>query len=134
VIRGLGRRIKDLTLLRVAWSDPMEERGPLAAAERRIPLITPPTSFTQEEHRIAIPEGYVAYGLSYECIERSPWSNYRCQVEQKDGALHCSRLIEHESADKLIPTDRFGEFKTYWSACARSDAMDIVLFKGSVPI
>jgi hypothetical protein len=129
---GLGRRIKDLILLRIPWSDLLEERGPLAAAERKIPLIPPPTSFTDEEHDIALPEEYVAYGLPYHCEETCAWSTYRCNVEQRGGVLVCSRLIQHGSDQKLVPTDRFPEFKRYWAACSKSDTVDVVLFKGNL--
>jgi hypothetical protein len=126
----LARRIKDLILLRVPWSDPLEERGPLAAAERKIPLIPPPTSFTDEEHEITLPDGYAAYGLPYHCPETCAWSTYQCSVEQRGGVLVCRRVLQHGSVEKTIPTERFAEFKRYWSACSKSDTVDVVLFKG----
>lgn len=124
------RQIEEIILFRIPWIGSMHTAGVVNVQKRTSALQTPnPIRFT-DYHKIEIPAGYQGYGLPYEHKLQCEWGNYRASVFVENSHLICKREVDHLGG--IVFEDQYQEFKEYWEACTRADALDVVLMKTHV--
>ena len=122
-----SRQIDEIILFRIPWLGSMQTVGVVNVQKRTSALQTPnPIRFT-DEHKIQIPSGYQGYGLPYEHKLECAWGRYQSTVFVENSHLICQREVDHRGG--IVFEDQYPEFKKYWEACTRADALDVVLMK-----
>lgn|GEM_PF-1151723 len=122
-----ARRIENLLLLRVPWSEPLDVIGPISAATRRFPLQMPQAHLQEERHVLQLPAGWTGYGLPFEMRRQCPWAAYENQIHLHGATLVCQRHMETRGG--IVPPDEFAGLKAFWETCARADQADVVLVR-----
>lgn len=124
-----SRQIKEIILFRIPWIGLMHSEGVVNVQKRTAALQTPnPVQFT-DYHKIAIPDGYEGYGLPYENKLECEWGCFEASVFVEKSHLICQRKVDHLGG--IVFADQYQEYKEYWEACTRADALDVVLTKPS---
>ncbi|WP_144981603.1 transglutaminase domain-containing protein [Gimesia aquarii] len=124
-----SRQIEDIILFRIPWIGSMHTVGLVNVQKRTSALQTPnPVRFT-DDHKIEIPAGYQGYGLPYSHELECKWGRYQASVFVEGSCLICKREVDHRGG--IVFENQYQEFKEYWEACTRADALDIVLMKKS---
>lgn len=122
-----SRQIEEIILFRIPWIGSMHTAGVVNVQKRTSALQTPnPIRFT-DYHKIEIPAGYQGYGLPYEHQLQCKWGCYQASVFVENSHLICQRKVDHLGG--IVFEDQYQEFKEYWEACTRADALDVVLMK-----
>lgn len=122
-----GRRIQDILLFRIPWSEPIQTSGPVSATHRIQPLAAPGVMGTSERYEIDVPEGFAGYGLPYHTEEECQWGRYCCRITTENSRLVAERTVDYLGG--IVSPEQFAEFKRFWETCARADAADVVLMK-----
>jgi len=125
-----SRQIKEIILFRIPWIGSMHSAGVVNVQKRTTALQTPnPVRFT-DYHKIAIPDGYQGYGLPYKNKLRCEWGSYEASVFVEKSHLICQRKVDYLGG--IVFEDQYQEYKEYWEACTRADALDVVLMKPDI--
>ncbi|WP_298861068.1 DUF3857 domain-containing protein [uncultured Gimesia sp.] len=125
-----SRQIKEIILFRIPWIGAMHSAGVVNVQKRTSALQTPtPVRFT-DYHKIEIPSGYQGYGLPYEHKLQCEWGRYEASIFVENSHLICQRKVDHLGG--IVFEDQYQEYKAYWEACTRADALDVVLMKPSI--
>lgn len=134
VLPAVGRRVRDLMLLRLPWAEQLALVGPLASTTRDVPLLSPLAQRRSERQEIALPEGHTAYALPFEHRECNQWMSYQLRIEQVDGRLIATRQVEYAAGPQLISPEEYPAFRAAWGRCARADVTDIVLYSADAAL
>lgn len=124
-----ARQIEQIILFRIPWIGTMHTAGVINVQKRNSALQTPSPIRFSDTHTIQIPTGYQGYGLPYEHQLECPWGRYRATVTEENSQLICQREVDHFGG--IVFEEDYQEFKEYWEACTRADALDVVLTKNT---
>src|SRR5262249_53321582 len=120
----LGRRVRELLLLRIPWLQQQRDTGFFAANDRGYPLANPVYRFT-DRHEIELPPGWSSYGLPEPATLSCEWWEYRNSIREMDGRLVCER--ELVARGRYVEPARLAELRQFWSECHQFEEADVVL-------
>jgi hypothetical protein len=124
-LERVARRIKDLYLVRVPWSSPLQMTGPLAATERTQPLVVPQAYRAVDRQVIELPEGAAPYATPDPVSRECPWGRYSMRIVAEGPRLVCERELRLFGGP--VPAERFAEYQEFWRQCSWADGAEIVL-------
>jgi hypothetical protein len=124
-LERVARRIKDLYLVRVPWSAPLQMSGPMASTERSQPLVVPQAYCALDRHVIALPEGALPYATPDPVIRECDWGRYSLRIMAEGSQLVCERELRLSGGP--VPAERFAEYQDFWRHCSWSDGAEIIL-------
>jgi tetratricopeptide (TPR) repeat protein len=118
----------NMKLLKIPWTDNWANRRSLSKEKRKFDYLYRTTNDTLfEEMSIMLPKGFEPVGLNKKVIFKSSMAEYKVEMEYKKGKITASRLVTVK--EKIIPPERYLEFKKFYNDVVRNDMQQIILKK-----